>query len=135
MFKLDPRRATGVAVLTAALSMCLAQTVSAAPAASGWSDLGSKGVYYQSHYRTKTVNSGGGSFKACITTSNSHKETYHLYEEDAQVYNPKLVKSVTGAGCWTFSNLDDYVDGGNDRAEFYIASDNDSEMLRVHYYD
>ncbi|MET8472480.1 hypothetical protein ABZY90_19165 [Streptomyces sp. NPDC006422] len=133
MSKFDRRTATGVAVLTAALGMCLAQTAGAA-AAAGWTDLGTKGVYYQSEYRTHVVHSGGGSFKACITTSSSQKDTYHLYEQDAEKYDAKLVADVNSGGCWTFNNLDDYVDGDNNRAEFYIGTD-DPGMKRVHYYD
>lgn len=132
-------KAAGVAVVTAALALSFApaaQAAQAAPAGGGsWDDLGSRSVYYQSHYRTKPVKSAGGDFRACITTSSTTKEFYHLYEEDGEVYNPKLVTSVEGAGCWVFRDIGDYVDGDNDRAEFYIAADNDSEMLRVHYYD
>jgi hypothetical protein len=133
---LNRRKASGVAVMAAALSMCFTQAAQSAPAGgSNWDDLGTKGVYYQSQYRTKTVNSAGGDFKACITTSATTTETYHLYEEDADVHNPKPVTSVDGASCWVFRDIGAYVDGGNDRAEFYIGTEGDPEMVRVHYYD
>ncbi|MGR4851271.1 hypothetical protein ACWKT3_35640 [Streptomyces violaceus] len=136
MQTLNRRKAAGVAVTTAALSMCFTQSAQAAPAGGGgWDDLGTKGVYYQSEYRTKTVRSGGGDFKACITTSATTNETYNLYEEDAESSNAKLVTSVDKASCWVFRDLGAYVDGGNDRAEFYIGTEGDPEMVRVHYYD
>ncbi|MFJ3233806.1 hypothetical protein [Streptomyces sp. NPDC086787] len=132
---LNRRKAPAIAV--AAVALFSASFTQAAQASSGWDDLGSHGVYYQSQYRTKTVNSGGGDFKACITTtsSNAKHDFYNLYEEDKEVHDPKLVTSVEGPGCWVFHNLDDYVDGDNDRAELYIGTEDDPEMIRVHYYD
>jgi hypothetical protein len=133
---LNRRKAAGVAVTAAALSMCLTQSALAAPAGRGsWDDLGSKNAYYFSEYRTKTVQSSGGDFKACITSSTTGNATYGLYEEDAESLNSKLVTTVNKASCWVFRDIGAYVDGDNDRAEFYIGTGEDSEILRVHYYD
>jgi hypothetical protein len=133
---LNRRKAAGVAVTAAALSMCLTQSALAAPAGGGsWDDLGSKNAYYFSEYRTKTVQSSGGDFKACITSSTTGNATYGLYEEDAESLNSKLVTTVNKASCWVFRDIGAYVDGDNDRAEFYIGTGEDSEILRVHYYD
>ncbi|MCI3239334.1 hypothetical protein [Streptomyces spinosisporus] len=136
MRTLDRRIAAGVAVLAAAFSMSFAQTASAAPAGGGhWDDLGSHEAYYQSEYRTKAVKSAGGAFQACITSPSTTKDLYNLYEQDAEVYNAKLVTTVKGAGCWVFRNIGAYVDGNNHRAEFYIGTEDDPNMMRVHYYD
>ena len=126
-------KVSGVALLSVALPACFIQGAQAAPTGS-WTDLGSKRVYYQSEYRTHTVTSAGGDFMACITTSASSKELYHLYEQAAEVYNAKLVATVKGAGCWVFRDIGDFTDGYNHLAEFYVGSD-DNEMVRVHYYD
>ncbi|MBB3077981.1 hypothetical protein [Streptomyces violarus] len=136
MKTLDRCKAVAVAVTAAALSMCFTQSALAAPAGGGsWDDLGTKNVYYFSEYRTKTVQSSGGDFKACITSSTSSNATYGLYEEDAESLNSKLVTTVNKASCWVFRDIGAYVDGDNDRAEFYIGTGDDSEMVRVHYYD
>ncbi|WP_399887216.1 hypothetical protein ACGH7X_22215 [Streptomyces sp. BBFR51] len=132
---LDRRKASGAAVVAAALSLSFAQAAQAAPAGGGWDDLGTREVYYQSHYRTKTVKSAGGDFRACITSSTTTKRSYSLYEQDAEVYNAKLVATAEGAGCLVFRDIGDYVDGDNNRAEFYIGTEDDPEMVRVHYYD
>lgn len=126
-------KTSGVALLAAAIPACFIQGAQAAPTGS-WTDLGSKRVYYQSEYRTHTVTSAGGDFKACITTSASSKELYTLYEQDAEVYNAKPVATVKGAGCWVFRDIGDFTDGYNHLAEFYVGSE-DNEMTRVHYYD
>ncbi|MFA3876404.1 hypothetical protein ABS735_22390 [Streptomyces sp. MMCC 100] len=132
------RSATGAAVAVAAAALALSFTPAAAAAPAGggsWDDLGTRDAYYQSEYRTKTVKSAGGDFRACITTSATTKESYNLYEQDAEPYNAKRVATVKGAGCWVFRDIGDYVDGDNNRAEFYIGTEDDPEMVRVHYYD
>ncbi|MBO8200934.1 hypothetical protein JW613_21870 [Streptomyces smyrnaeus] len=147
--KLPNRRLTSsIAVLAVAIPLSSAQTVHAAPAGPGdaqavhaappgpgeWDDLGTHGVYYQSRYRTKAVKSGGGDFKACITTTSTDSEFYDLLEQDSDPIRAKRVSQVRGAGCWIFRNIGAYVDGDNNRAEFFIGTI-DGGMKRVHYWD
>lgn len=124
---------SGTAVLAAALSVSLAPPAQAG--AGEWDDLGTHGVFYNSMYRTKAVKSAGGAFKACIYTSSTNPDDFYDLMESDKGHDDKLVASVRGAGCYTFRNIDAFVDGDNDRAEFFIGTGDDSAMRRVQYYD
>lgn len=126
---------SGVAVLAVALPLSSAQAAHAAAAGPGeWDDLGSHDVFYRSMYRTDAVKSAGGDFKACITTTTTENEAYHLREGDGDPQHTQRVATVYGAGCWIFRDIGSYVDGDNNRAEFFIGT-TDGSMLRVHYWD
>ncbi|MFF3333481.1 hypothetical protein ACFYWX_28680 [Streptomyces sp. NPDC002888] len=123
---------SGIAVTAATLSLSVAQPAQAG--AGEWDNLGRHDVYYDSQYRTKAVKSSGGAFKACIFTSSSESSFYELQESD-KGHDDKLVAEVRNGGCYTFRNIDAYVDGDNNRAEFFIGTEDDPEMLSVQYYD
>jgi hypothetical protein len=90
---------------------------------------------YLGQYDMKTyVYSTGGDFMACT----SHRETITLREYDPDnaddivnsqypVWNPTY-----GGWCSIWRGISNYVDGSNDRAEFYVTG---YQSTWVKYYD
>jgi hypothetical protein len=90
---------------------------------------------YLGQYNMSTyVYSTGGDFMACT----SHRETVHLWEHDPDnphdhvgsrypVWNPTY-----GGWCSIWRGISGYVDGDNDRAEFYITG---YQSTWVKFYD
>jgi hypothetical protein len=112
---------TALAVALGALSVSLLAVPSASAAEGDY--LGSYSFGWNSNagaYVTSVVNSSGGNFKTCVSSSAS--ATYYLYEYDPD--NPDdLIGSVvlSNGDCHTFY-VDNYVDGDNGRAELYLRT-------------
>jgi hypothetical protein len=76
-------------------------------------------LYY---YRTEYVYSDGGSFKVCNYNMSSTK--FFVYEYDPGSNNDDYVYSWTlgMSKCYTFTGLDKFKDGDNNKAELYVKS-------------
>ncbi|WNE96494.1 hypothetical protein PS467_14690 [Streptomyces luomodiensis] len=88
------------------------------------------GVYY-----SYNAESHGGEFHACIHTSLTGQAQYALYESDPDSSHERIgsIRTQTAGGCETW-NVSAYVDGSNNRAELYIAT-NDPWAYKVDFYD
>ncbi|MEU6196387.1 hypothetical protein [Streptomyces sp. NPDC047061] len=107
-----------------------------AQASSGWDYIGvTEFPRNSSDYIRTTGNalSTGGDLEACITTASTKSHAYDLWEYDPNNADD-FVDAVNGSGCWIFRDIGKYVDGDNNRAEFYIGT-YDDDALRVYWYD
>ncbi|MER8159950.1 hypothetical protein [Streptomyces sp. NPDC094472] len=88
-------------------------------------------------YRSLKVGvSHGGNFATCLNTSDDDNlQGYSLYEQDASGNPDEHVGYQTMAGdhCLYWYDIGKYVDGDNDRAEFYVVGSRFSES--VLYFD
>ncbi|MFW6724072.1 hypothetical protein ACHZ98_28765 [Streptomyces sp. MAR4 CNY-716] len=84
-------------------------------------------------YETHAVYSGGGNLKVCIKTSTTADHYYLLTEWDPGTNIDEHV-ATRGSGCWEAIGLDRFVDGDNNRAEFYVAT-SDSAAVSAQYWD
>ncbi|WP_329580732.1 hypothetical protein [Streptomyces sp. NBC_01361] len=125
--------------LVAAASLSL---VAAAPAPAGageWDYKGSSGFYeVNGTFYSNNVSSGGGNFKACISTTFSGEALYGLFEYDPDgttINDDELIgrRVQTAGGCETW-DVSSYVDGSNNEAEPYIAT-TDGKAYKVEYWD
>ncbi|WP_052850167.1 hypothetical protein [Streptomyces avicenniae] len=98
------------------------------PAAPGeWDYLGSRNFWWSSaggHYRTDHVNSGGGDFQICVAASSNTRQGYVLREYDpdsADEYVGPTIFLASG-DCVVYRGIGGYVDGTNNRAEFYFST-------------
>ncbi|GAA3540073.1 hypothetical protein [Streptomyces osmaniensis] len=116
----------GTAVIVAALPL-LAASPASAGAGENW--------YYYSY----TVNSGGSDFKICVTTGSSSDHLYGLFEydpDDNGLNSDEKIgssKPLSNGDCATWS-VGAYVDGDNNRAEIYVATE-DNKVQSVKYWD
>ncbi|MFC7898457.1 hypothetical protein [Streptomyces sp. NPDC057381] len=103
----------------------------------GWDYVGTsefhRNPYPYQQYSSKPKKSTGGNFLTCITTANTKSAMYQLWEADPG-RNDNVATYVGGAGCLAWKNIGKYVDGSNNRAEFYIRTD-DYAAMRVKSYD
>ncbi|MCW8384481.1 hypothetical protein [Streptomyces justiciae] len=115
----------------------------ASPAWAGpgeWDYLGSSTFYsVNGYYYSYTVNSGGGDFKICVTTGATSDHLYGLFEYDPDDNglnsDEKIGSSVAlGNGDCASWHVEAYVDGDNNRAELYVATQ-DSKVQSVKYWD
>jgi hypothetical protein len=107
-----------------------------AQASSGWDYIGytkfpvsAKEEYEQSG----RILSTGGDLMACISTGSTKKYAYDLWEYDVSS-GDEFVGAVSGNGCWIWRDIGKYVDGDNNRAEFYIGTF-DWDAVGVQWYD
>ncbi|MGI5353368.1 hypothetical protein ACQEU8_35070 [Streptomyces sp. CA-250714] len=135
-------------VITVAFAAVLSALLMQAPASAApppdqgeWKDLGEHNFYTGTGslyypWRAATISSDGGDFRFCIRTSTSeHLGLHQLREEDADGSSERVKNVDAGPdGCATVPNLDSFVDGDDNRAEFYIRT-NLSRAIAVHYYD
>ncbi|CAL9670982.1 hypothetical protein [Streptomyces sp. enrichment culture] len=134
---MELRKWLAVSSVTASLSLFAAPHAQAGPGE--WDDLGWKSFYKDSSeyypYRTTAVKSSGGDFKVCINTAATEDNglLYRLMEEDPG-YDDQVGDYLTEPGCWVFRKIGSFVDGDNNRAEFYIRT-NDVSAMSVHYWD
>jgi hypothetical protein len=111
-----------------------------ASAGSGWDFAGrGKFVVYGTNgsYWTQPYGlSAGTNFLTCINTKTNIPENYYLheYDEGNNADESVDVQTQTGSGCLEWKGISDYVDGANDRAEFYIFT-YDSQATSVDYFD
>ncbi|MCX2728771.1 hypothetical protein OOZ19_00810 [Saccharopolyspora sp. NFXS83] len=130
-------------VVAAAVALSAAPAGATQAKGAGWDYKGSydfinKGNEYYP-YETNAVNSGGGSFKVCIGTSNTEDNWYVLKEWDPGANADEEVVSWwsgsgDSSGCKVISNLNKYVDGSNGRAEFYVGTQ-DPAAIHAQYWD
>lgn len=97
-----------------------------------WDYLGTQTYIYSS----KPVYSGGGDFKVCLSSNMNISLSLHLYEDDAGDNPDEYVGSnyFSPGECHVFSNIGKYVDGDNNKAEFYV-SDYTGKYITVTFYD
>lgn len=83
-----------------------------------WDNLGT----YTYIYSSKPVHSGGGDFRVCLSSSVNFSTTLHLYEDDPGDNADEYVGAnyFSPGECYTFSSIGKYVDGTNNKAEFYV---------------
>jgi hypothetical protein len=141
-----------------ALATGLAFTAGSTPvsASSGWDKIRSGEVAYGYSYERPYDNSGllnkyysvestGGDFSVLIDPQTGVHGTIYvkLWEEDEEGNAPEYVglRKVSGTSGLVrarWDNIGGYVDGSNDRAEFYIeisGSNYDQEFSYLGYYD
>lgn len=121
-------------MIVAALVVSLLVTPSSSLAytlagAGEWDIIGSDEFTNQS----EIFESGGGAFKICLSKK-SKSGYYELYEEDPYnrddvvydngvkglYYKTAQSKDFDSKGCHVFKNINKYVDGTNNQAEFYL---------------
>jgi hypothetical protein len=105
---------------------------SANAGAGEWDYLGHSGWVSRT---TSIVESGGGNFMFCVEGYNNDT-LYHLYEYDpdnADDYVGFFDAELDPDKCTSAWNIDNFVDGTNDKAEFYVKA-NDGNF-KVHWYD
>jgi hypothetical protein len=105
-----------------------------------WDYLGSSTFYsVNGYYYSYTVNSGGGDFKICVMTGSGSDHLYGLFEydpDDEGLNSDEKIgssKPLSNGDCATWS-VGAYVDGSNNRAEIYVATQ-DSKVQSVKYWD
>lgn len=138
MFRGRKLNILGTAAVVAALPLLAASPASAG--AGEWDYLGSSTFYsVNGYYYSYTVNSGGGDFKICVTTGSSSDHLYGLFEydpDDNGLNSDEKIgssKPLSNGDCATWS-VGAYVDGDNNRAEIYVATE-DSKVQSVKYWD
>ncbi|QNP74882.1 hypothetical protein IAG44_39295 [Streptomyces roseirectus] len=104
-----------------------------------WDLIGTTGFTYLgsgNYISTGYALSHGGEFHACVTTSWSGSADYALYEYDESNSDEKVGSTRTqiAGGCETW-NVGAYVDGDNNRAELYLATNDPGSQKLVTFYD
>ncbi|GAA2324680.1 hypothetical protein [Streptomyces violaceusniger] len=126
---------TGIAA-AATLGLAVPASATAADVPPSWDFVTSTkffeiaGVYY-----SYDAESHGGEFHACIHTTWNGEAQYALYESDPDSSHELVgtIRTQTAGGCETW-NVSAYVDGSNNRAELYIAT-NDARAYKADFYD
>ncbi|MGP4079963.1 hypothetical protein ACTWQL_08590 [Pseudalkalibacillus sp. R45] len=104
-----------------------------------WDNLGPRSFYYNSYYDwwdTPNVQSTGGSFR--IMSDSWILSKVELWEYDPGSGNDDYVGSYTFKGAWdthSFNHLNRFVDGSNNRAEFYVRSYNNPHGAQIYFAD
>lgn len=106
-------------------SMAVAVGAGSATASGGWDDAGSSSFKYRDTslhlWFTGYVKSTGGNFRACVDPTDRAHE-YALWEHDTSVSKKVSSSRSSSGGCLTFKSIGDYVDGDNNRAEFFLST-------------
>ncbi|MCQ6268689.1 hypothetical protein M1K46_24250 [Fictibacillus sp. WQ 8-8] len=125
-------------IISLVLGSALFLPANSAFASSGWDYVGESTFSKAS----VPVKSTGGDFKVCLAEGWSWEGYVKLMENDPdgkdEVVDPLLDfgKWLDKDHCAVWTNLDKYVDGDNNRAEFYIVkSQGDDVKIRIYYYD
>lgn len=116
--------------IAAVLGTAVTATVLAAPSATAgpgeWDFLGQYALYESSQpgvYRTLTAKSGGGDLRVCLLDGPSWTARYSLWEYDPNNADDHVMDFYLDEGrCVVFRSIGGYVDGDNNRAEFYIRA-------------
>lgn len=97
-----------------------------------WDKLGT----YTYTYSSPTVYSSGGDFRVCLSGSTPFSVLLHLYEDDAGDNPDEYVGSnyFSPGECQTFSSIGKFVDGSNNKAEFFVT-DYSGKSKTVTFYD
>ncbi|MXQ54730.1 hypothetical protein [Shimazuella alba] len=76
------------------------------------------------YYRTSYIHSDGGSFKVCNKNMGTTKFFVYEYDPNGGYGNDDYVYSWTLSmgKCYTFTNLDKFKDGDNNKAELYVKA-------------
>ncbi|MGG3626582.1 hypothetical protein ABES25_24065 [Bacillus gobiensis] len=135
-----------VPVIMMVFSLIMTVSVPFTASAAGWDYMG------EDWFRTQSKNfySGGGDFMICLDSS-SPKGNYYLFEEDP--YNPDdqvksgvyfgnstsddfyYTESAHGLYCHVFRDVNAWVDGSNNQAEFYVKRYSDNGTVYVEAWD
>lgn len=97
-----------------------------------WDKLGT----YTYIYSSNPVYSGGGDFRVCLSSKSNFSVTLHLYEDDAGDNQDDYVGAnyFSPGECYNFNNIGKYVDGDNNKAEFFVF-DYSGKYVTVTFYD
>lgn len=97
-----------------------------------WDKLGT----YTYTYSSPTVYSSGGDFRVCLSGSTPFSVSLHLYEDDPGDNPDEYVGSnyFSPGECHTFSSIGKFVDGSNNKAEFFVT-DYSGKSKTVTFYD
>ncbi|MER6184883.1 hypothetical protein [Streptomyces sp. NPDC001652] len=129
------RNVTLAALATSAL------LVGAGPAqAAGWDAVGNSTFSYRdvnlSLWFTGYVYSTGGDFQACVGRHNdSYTHQYSLWEHDDTGSKKVATKSGKQGDCFIFRDIGAYVDGSNNKAEFFLGSNDPEGGYEVTFWD
>ncbi|MFW6724071.1 hypothetical protein ACHZ98_28760 [Streptomyces sp. MAR4 CNY-716] len=125
--------------IAAALAVSAATAHAAQSGAGEWDYKGTysfiaKGSKYWP-YETNAVYSGGGSLKICFNPTPTNRDAFVLNEWDPGANADEFdIAPVYGSECWVVDDLDRFVDGDNNRAEFYLSTF-DPNAVSVQYWD
>lgn len=110
-----------------------AQAEKAGTAGAGeWDKLGT----YTYTYSSPTVYSTGGDFRVCLSGSTPFSVSLHLYEDDPGDNPDDYVGAnyFSPGECHTFGSIGKFVDGSNNKAEFFVT-DYSGKSKTVTFYD
>lgn len=129
------RKTLGATLSALAISISGATSASAAD----WDDLGYGSFQWSSSggsYLTRTVQSGGGYFKICVS-SNDDTATYTIWESDPDNPDDYVGSYNLGWGGCATHYVQSFVDGTNGQAELYVEtrSQDAGEDVDIHFYD
>lgn len=128
-------RALGIGLGTAALTTL---STTAAFAGPSYTYVGGSRIAYSGTHAawvSEPITSTGGDFKVCVETRSTSNQAYRLYEYDPSNADDFVgTRWRTGSGCLEWHNVGDFVDGSDNRAEFYLHTA-DSKAWWVDYYD
>ncbi|ASF38973.1 hypothetical protein CEH05_07550 [Halobacillus halophilus] len=105
-----------------------------------WDTLYYNNVYLTSSYKEIQVNSGGGNLEICVFNMNpSNNGNFRIQEQDPSgrefVGFGYIYPDSNGDFCHVITDLNPYVDGSNNKAEFVIGFDangfNETVTIRV----
>ncbi|MFC9601549.1 hypothetical protein ACFTQL_27775 [Peribacillus butanolivorans] len=126
---------TLICALTLPFSTALAEGTSKSPptskmllpyASGGWDHVGTSKIdrWNEIGWLSGYAYSTGGDFLVCVEPANNWKMTYTLWEYDSPSYSKKVgTRTYTGVGCLApFRGIGAYVDGSNNKAEFFIST-------------
>ncbi|MBM7551633.1 hypothetical protein [Thalassobacillus pellis] len=126
----------GMSIVAFAFAMTIPFSSAEASGNGIWDFVGAGGLWYNSSYgfyNTWAHNSWGGDFMI-KTGSDTPNAKYKLWESDPGSNNDDYVGAVFLAPGdeYPFRNINRFVDGSNNQAEFYVTANNGGEIT---FYD
>ncbi|TDC15536.1 hypothetical protein E1265_26545 [Streptomyces sp. 8K308] len=127
-------------VVAAAVSVTSPAAAAPLPGPGEWDHVGTSRFHDSgedtTRYHSGIGRSAGGDFRACVYTASSTFTAYYLWEDDpdGNADEPVEGRSSDDLPCLVFRDIGRYVDGSNNRAEFYIRTP-DHNAMRVEWYD
>jgi hypothetical protein len=126
--------------LAAVAASALLASTGTAHATAGWQSVGDSSFKYVDVnlglWFTGYVYSGGGDFQACVTHHNdSWTHEYSLWEYDPSGSKRVATRSGKQGDCFIFRDIGAYVDGDNNKAEFFLGTDDPEGGYEVLFWD
>ncbi|WP_238189453.1 hypothetical protein [Paenibacillus sp. L3-i20] len=129
------KRKISTLLLAISLSAIVAVPFSTA-STDGWQKVGEGTMAYQGGvtYKSITVESKGDDFRVCSDKGGAY--TLREYDPGTNADENAGQKTIpSGGGCKTWENIGSFVDGTNNRAEFYVLTASSSGPPYVKLYD